>query len=80
MLDVLIDNATRGWAWCGALPGGGGGAALLLLETTCFAFTHAVREHRVLRMHSHCLWPLPFTACSRCPNNCPFAAAFLKSY
>jgi hypothetical protein len=43
--DVLLDNAARGWLWCGALPGGGG-AALMLLECTVFAFTHAVRRKR----------------------------------
>ncbi|KAI8474395.1 MAG: hypothetical protein J3K34DRAFT_407636 [Monoraphidium minutum] len=39
-LDVTVDNATRGWLWCGALPGGAG-AAPMALEATVFAFTHA---------------------------------------
>lgn len=41
VLDVLIDNATRGWLWCGALPHGLG-VVPVILESTVFAFTHAV--------------------------------------
>ncbi|GBF90202.1 hypothetical protein Rsub_03335 [Raphidocelis subcapitata] len=39
-LDVVLDNATRGFLWCGALPHGAG-AAVVLLETTVFACAHA---------------------------------------
>ena len=50
-LDVLVDNTTRMWLWCGALPGGLG-ALPATLEATVFAFTHAVSPGRCCRAHA----------------------------
>lgn len=62
VLDVLVDNASRGLLWLWAL--GAWGLGPVMLESTVFAFTHKVRPPGVMGPHTS--WRQPASVLLHC--------------